>query len=1504
MMKKNVLQRLKKTAATICALLLLISLFPVSTALSAEEIILKSDKLWVKVDPEFPRVIDWSTVGGVKLFDGNTVALTTMTIGTWIDQDDIRVEKAYTVTPNVTSVVNDTQDTITYTMVVSQSEGTTPVIDATITAVMTVYGNCLDFDITSVENRLDPMYYPVEKIDFPGNSLVSVNAGESGAGFAGAIESVNTTISGDTITTNLATLAEGTSGFNYAFVSNSKASAGMWSNAEGAPVRGGSRMARRLTREVSGSDESRVVGLRSSLFINQRLIRGQRGQVDEHARKQNDYQQWLVDPVDMPHCSVAIAIGDVNGDGVVNWQDGAIETRQILNTIMGSEIIPDAVGWRIAQNFSGQAGNPFLTTLDNCKRLYLQTDGLGQAVINKGFQNEGHDSAWPDFWDIGRRMGGAEEFIYLLDVCKEYGVHMGVHINTSDLYPESKAMSEDIVIRNSDGSLLFGWNWLDQALRTDGRYDHGSNNRYERFEKLKANLGEDPAGAWTGGYNNGIDLLSRLDFVYLDVFSNNYTGDEDTWDMRQISYMINRLGWPMAVEFGYTAEGYAILSHWASDMLYGSSTNKGFNSSIMRFLRNHEMDRWAAEHTQHGGMNVAPVLGGNNMKDFEGWQGRNAFDSYVETFFAYNVMTKFLQHYQVTNWEYGPEATSTYTPEKKVTLKNGAGDVVTAERKSGEYNPSTAAGNDFRYRTIQLNGVTICEGEQAIDSTSSSAGSAASHPTWRSERYLIPWYWDKDGNLLPEGEKKLYHFNQNSAPEDLTTTWTLPNGWETYTTLYMYELTDLGRTNEQEVTVVDGKVTITAESHTPYVLYPGKAGPLPEMKWGDGMHLSDPSFNSIALNAWDIETDPNDDTALAEVSYNYTLNPMMHMRGSVTASIPLTGMEAGVGYVAMVSVDNRSDGRAVYRVMDGDTEIDSAWTGTSIAPNYVRTDPHSSNSPTGSVSNTRSMFQRMYLFFTTPEDTSNLRLEVSHEKAAPIWTATFNDDVYWDDFRVTKSNAVQENANIKNSHTDLMGYKHVDALFQDFEEAPPGMYPFVMGSNWGVEDNRAHMSEKNAPYTQSGWYGKRVDDVLDGNWSLKINGTTSVSNGRTCYQTIPQLFRFNPGVEYEVSFDYQMGTTNRFALAVYDGNLYNPDATTGLMSSITTAVSASYRTPQIGDNTLSIDPAEPAESKHYSRLVTGAPSGQTWVGVVAYTGSNNQGTSGNNANWGGYGDLVIDNVSIRRTDFLYADTAPGVDAKAFNAAMAAAQDLINSTELADAFYAGVGDSFRSANLSELQAAVAAAKAFVSGDAEKDQTMVDSETAKLNSILSARDSAPIISGVTVTTPSIVETLAASLRINVAGKNLEGQTLTAYLSVDGELLYPTPITSGTALMRVAAAPAYGTDCKVVVKMDGSDAQGLFTMTLIAYNPETLWKPSLIVNEDGFITVRFSEDIAPANKGGWAVKVNGIACGFEQTGREIHTDVLAGDDLSGVTVVLSGVKYPLLFPSYSFIFTVTTP
>lgn len=55
---------------------------------------------------------------------------------------------------------------------------------------------------------------------------------------------------------------------------------------------------------------------------------------------------------------------------------------------------------------------------------------------------------------------------------------------------------------------------------------------------------------------------------------------------------------------------------------------KGENSDVMRFLRNHQKDSWVGDYPTYGGSGGCILfLAGYNMKDFEGWQGRNDYDA-------------------------------------------------------------------------------------------------------------------------------------------------------------------------------------------------------------------------------------------------------------------------------------------------------------------------------------------------------------------------------------------------------------------------------------------------------------------------------------------------------------------------------------------------------------------------------------------------------------------------------------------------------------------------------------------------------------------------------------------------------------------------------------------------------------------------------------------------------------------------------------------------------------
>ena len=104
----------------------------------------------------------------------------------------------------------------------------------------------------------------------------------------------------------------------------------------------------------------------------------------------------------------------------------------------GADDIKDLVNYRIVMNFAGMATNPYLETADNIKKVYLATDGLPQAVMLKGYGNEGHDSANSEYADVSEREGGITDFQNLIKIAHQYNTEVGIHINAQEAYPEAK----------------------------------------------------------------------------------------------------------------------------------------------------------------------------------------------------------------------------------------------------------------------------------------------------------------------------------------------------------------------------------------------------------------------------------------------------------------------------------------------------------------------------------------------------------------------------------------------------------------------------------------------------------------------------------------------------------------------------------------------------------------------------------------------------------------------------------------------------------------------------------------------------------------------------------------------------------------------------------------------------------------------------------------------------------------------------------------------------------
>ncbi|MFD8862692.1 endo-alpha-N-acetylgalactosaminidase family protein [Streptomyces vinaceus] len=836
----------------------------------------------------------------------------------------------------------------------------------TIRSRLSVAGSVVEFKVTAIE---DTAALRVRSLAIPDHTLVSVRSDQPGAALATANMHTATTGTGDTFTPVTANtpVDPAPTTVMYGLASTAKLAAAIDSNSlYDTPSGGTARENGRISKRITDKGTYRRAGLWSGAWLHRAA-----GAAD-------------TDTEPLPYARVAIT-GDRNGDGAVDWQDAAIAYRDIWTPPTGWQQTADRVVQRIPFNFASQATHPFAETLDETKRVSLATDGLGQFVLLKGYASEGHDSAHMDYKNIGPKQGGAAGLNALVTAGHAYNADFGVHINATEEYPVSATFDP---AHQSGGT---GWDWLDQSYYVDTRKDGQSGERLKRLQDLKA-------------------AAPGLDFLYVDVWYG------DGYVSRRLQREIGGLGFQLATEFPNTLTEQSLWHHWAADVGYGGSDLKGINSTIARFIANHTKDDWIAAN---------PLLGGAELTAYEGWQGKKDYPAFLNTTFAVNLPTKYLQESPIVKWT-----------SDTVTLANGT--------------TATTAGGT---RKITTAGRTVLSG-----------GS-----------YLLP----RDG--------KLYHWNDKGG----RTTWTLPAGWSAPT---LYKLTDTGRQPAGGLTVSGGQVTIDATARTAYVLTDGAAPAQADPKWGEATPVKDPSFYAGDLNAWTVTG------AGAAVTRNAQgQNELTFAAGTAPAvSQQLTGLTSGT-YAASVWVSTPA-GRATTL----------AVTPAGGAPASVYADSSTLTNTLGGSEKNGTRMQRMKVLFDVPAGQSTATLELS--------AAAGSGAVHLDDVRVVRS-----------ARTPLAGHWFTE----DFENVDAGWGPFAFGGAGGsATDPRTHIAQRNAPYTQAGWNGKLVDDVISGQNSLKSHEERQ----GLVYRTLPQTLRLTPGRSYKVTFGYENGFSGDYRFITGSGS--------------------------------------------------------------------------------------------------------------------------------------------------------------------------------------------------------------------------------------------------------------------------------------------------------------------------------------------------------------------------------
>ncbi|MFC6706461.1 endo-alpha-N-acetylgalactosaminidase family protein [Flexivirga alba] len=1011
--------------------------------------------LTVEVGKEFPQVISYS-------LDGKTMA----------GQSDLLSEFSINgKTHTATTTMTDTADTATYVSTFADLP------DLTITSTLTVTDkNTLKFAVTKIDGSYADS---VDMLAIPHQSLVSVASTDPHAQLARTKISTDSTTTADRFVpiTDTTAADSGPVGTPYGFVTNSQLSAGIITDAtdDSAQDNNDNWNTRLQTQIVPVSG-----GRRAELSVGNYTYAPKGATADE------------VKHYSLPSATVVLA-GDVNGDGAVSWEDGAIAFRDNMTRPLGADRVAERVAQHIPFNFASQATNPFLKTLDNVKRISMNTDDLGQWVLEKGYANEGHDSGHPDYGgDYNARAGGLADLNKLASGGSKYNADLAVHVNVTEAYPQAKSFS-DVLVQGQ----VNGWDWLNQSYHIDQRHDLGTAAVLDRFRELRR---EAPG----------------IKTVYIDAYYSS------GWIADGLAKGLRAMGFEVATEWAYKFEGNSIWSHWANDKGYGGATNKGINSNIIRFIANTDRDVW----------NTDPLLGGEQLSEFEGWTGHDDYNAFLQNIWTNNLPTKFLQHFPLQTWD--PGKTATFTGGVQAAMVDGK-------------------------RQVSMGGATV------LDGTS----------------YLLPWGDDSDNTKTssPGHASKMYFYSAAGG----TSTWTLTHQFAGTSSFTLYKLTDAGRVKVADVTPANGKVTLTGDKATPYVLVPaGGAAPTPGPAYGAGGPVKDPGFNG-PIATWS----PTGGAHITRSANGDNVLTLGSDKSDVSQGVQ--GLTPGKRYVLSTNVEIQAGQRRTV-------SLRVSGKGGTLGLNSFDITPAQNRVAADSKGDTYS--QRASVSFVAP---SNGNIAFALSAVAGDATVTI------DDVRIL---AVSVATPVTGSSAVPSVPTGKQLVNENFEGNQPGWGPFVKGDAGGTTDPRTSISDLHTPYSQQAWKntyspytsgslaGKAVDDVIDGNHSLKSHE----ENTGLVYRTVPATAKFVPGHSYRVSFKYQSNYAAGWQWA------------TG-----TDVVSGDKVTSRdLKDETLPVA----LDTTAYNRTFT-AGCGDDWVGLRRTGG-------------GGATDFVIDDFTI--TDLGQATT--------------------------------------------------------------------------------------------------------------------------------------------------------------------------------------------------------------------------------------------------------------------------
>lgn len=268
------------------------------------------------MDSSFPRIIQYKWIANYTIFFGQDDKLSQVMIN----------GKLYS--PRI--IFSILKNEANYILDISE-------ICVTVKIQIKVVANVVKYKVTQIAEKTA---FKGSSFEILNHNLLSIRSNQKGASFYEAKMFTAEKGTGDLFVKLTATVANDSipKGYLYGIVNNDKLAASIRSNSTGEKSDDD-----RVLKQTTKKDGNLRTRIRSASWIY-------------YAKRMK-----TTDP--LPVVKIVIT-SEANYDNKIDWQDGAIAFRNIINNPVGGDKIPNLVVQRIPMNFASQATNPFTKTLD------------------------------------------------------------------------------------------------------------------------------------------------------------------------------------------------------------------------------------------------------------------------------------------------------------------------------------------------------------------------------------------------------------------------------------------------------------------------------------------------------------------------------------------------------------------------------------------------------------------------------------------------------------------------------------------------------------------------------------------------------------------------------------------------------------------------------------------------------------------------------------------------------------------------------------------------------------------------------------------------------------------------------------------------------------------------------------------------------------------------------------------------------------------------------------